>query len=149
VAISKNTFLIPTICAIRFVFSDQVTTTRKPLGHLIEIGAIPPELWTDIYFIVGTAVFTEVQKEEDPGQLYTQMLKFLFPGESITNATGFDQMLNRPLLMALYYTNSMTKILGSSDNPARMSKSLKTDDRGTTWEFTVVCHDKDQAFAYV
>ncbi|MEI6900671.1 MAG: hypothetical protein WCL00_12400 [Bacteroidota bacterium] len=148
-AIPKNTFLIPTICRIRFVFSSVVTTTRKPLGHLIEIGNIPPATWDEIYFTPGTAVFTEVQKEEDPGQLYTQTLKFLFPGEALTNATAFDELLNRPLLIAMFSTNSMTKILGTSDNPARMSKSLKTDERGTTWEFTVVCFDKDQAYSYV
>ena len=147
--ISKNATLIPTICRIRFVFANLVTTIRMPLGHTVDIANIPPSSWDELYFTPGSAVFTEQQKEEDPGQLYTQTLKFLFPGEAVTNATAFDQLLNRPLLMSLYYTNSMIKILGTSDNPARMTKSLKTDERGTTWEFTVVCYDKDQAYAYV
>ena len=147
-AISKNTFLIPTICRIRYVFANLVTTIHKPLDHTVEIGIIPPIAWFEIYFTPGTAEFTEVQKQEDPGSLYTQTLKFLFPGESVYNAGAFDELLNRPLLMSLYYTNSMTKILGSSDNPARMNKSLKTDAKGTTWEFTVICYDKDQAYTY-
>ena len=148
-SIQKNTTLIPTICRIRFVFANLVTTIRQPLGHTVDIGNLLPSSWDELYFTPGTAIFTEQQKEEDPGQLYTQTLKFLFPGEAVTNATAFDQLLNRPLLMSLYYTNSLIKILGTSDNPARMTKSLKTDERGTTWEFTVVCYDKDQAYAYV
>ena len=134
---------------MRYVFANLVTTIRHPLGHTVEIGIIPPAAWFDIYFTPATAEFTEVQQVEDPGALYTQTLRFHFPGEAVTNAGDFDELLNRPIMFALSYTNSMTKILGSSDNPARMTKSLKTDSNGTTWEFTVVCYDKDQAYAYV
>ena len=141
--------LIPTICKLSYTFATNVTTIKKPLGHLIEIGNIPPAAWETIYFTPGTAVFTEVQKEEDPGQLFTQILKFLFPGEISTNAATFDELLQRPLLIAMYLTNSQTKILGTAGNPARMSKALKTDEKGTVWEFTVVCYDNDQASSYI
>ena len=146
--IVKNPTLIPTICRIRFVFANLVTTIRKPLGHTVDIGILLPSSWDEVYFTPGTAEFTEVQKQEEPGSLYTQTLRFLFPGESVTNAGSFDELLNRPILMSMYYTNSMIKILGSSDNPARMTKSLKTDSKGTSWELTVVCFDKDQVFTY-
>jgi hypothetical protein len=146
--ILKNTTLIPTICRMRYVFADLVTTNRNVYGKTVDIGIIQPPNWNEIYFTPGTAEFTEVQKEEDPGALYTQTLRFVFPGENAANANAFDDLLNRPLLFSLYYTNLVTKILGSSDIPARMTKSLKTDAKGTTWEFTVVCFDKDQAFTY-
>jgi hypothetical protein len=101
--------------------------------------------WRTLYFSPGTAEFSEVQKIEDAGSLFTQTLRFVFPGEDDSNSSSFDFFLRRPLVTLIQYSSGVIKIIGSQERPGFMLKSQKTDSKTNGCEFTITCTDIEQA----
>ena len=102
--------------------------------------------WKEIYLTAGSAEFTEVQKEEIPGQSYQQKLRFLFPGEDEANQSDLEPLITRPVVIRMEYSDGKSKIMGDISNPARVIKSQKTDSKYSGFELTASCVEVCQAF---
>jgi hypothetical protein len=145
----KNPVHFATICKIRYLLPETIKENGYvPNSFQRDVGIILPPAWSTIYFTPGTAEFTEVQKEEDAGPLFMQTLKFLYPGEQSSNLPDFDPLLRRPILVALFYTSGVVKIIGDDGNAAYMTKAFKSTAKEHCFEFTVVCKSVYQAFIY-
>jgi hypothetical protein len=144
--IPKNLNRIPSICKVLFTFCPEIDSITFVTDSFHESIALKTGgTWRSIYFAPGSAEYTEVQKLEDPGSLFSQTLRFVFPGEDENNSAFFDAILHVPLVALVQYSNGAFKIIGSTRNPSWMTKSQKTDSKTNGVELSITCMDTRQA----
>jgi hypothetical protein len=147
--IVKNSNRTASICKLFYVYKEEICIMNfgSDVFHLV-VTLKNNYTWKEIYFTPGSAEFTEVQKEEIPGQSYQQKLRFLFPGEDEANLSDLDPVITRPVVIRMDYGNGKSKLMGGIGNPARVNKSHKSDSKYTGTELTASCVDRCQAFFY-
>jgi hypothetical protein len=143
----KNSNRIASICKLFYVYKEEIASMNFGSDLFHQSVVLKNNCaWKEIYFTPGSAEFTEVQKEELPGQSYQQKLRFLFPGEDEGNQSDLEPVITRPVVIRMDYSNEKSKIMGDISNPARINKSQKTDSKYSGFEFTATCVEVCQAF---
>jgi len=148
-ALIKNKNLVPIICGVSYILMEDIQSfnpgtdistryitfqeNKKPQG---------------IYYGVGSAEFTEDEKQDDPGSLFEQRLKIIFPGEDRTNAMTFIGLINRPVVILLKYSTGLIKIMGCPDNPAILLTKHQISSKQSNKELDFICTSTDPAYVW-
>ncbi len=139
-SILKNTNLNSIICGILYCFPEEVLSIadgRSEYHKIITL--VTGKTWKQIYFTPGSADFQEPQKIDDPGSVFEQKLKFVFPGENESNAITISEISNRPILVLLTYNIGRAKFIGDLDNPARLLPTVQTNPKVTNRQMEITC----------
>ena len=146
-SLTKNSNLVPVICNVYFSPIEDVDSIFSGTDRFHQIVVFNSgKSWQEIYFTPGTAEFNEKPKDNDAGTLFEQSLKFIFPGEDESNASAFDQVMDRPVLVKMQYSNGILKILGTKEIPARLSlvSQVTPKSTGAQFEFNRSAPEKAQ-----
>ncbi len=135
---SENTVLLIT----KISYLEVTTPTSIFKVDKFHCNVYLPEFITfdNIYFTPGSATFEEKQKDEEPGRVYEQELKFMFPGEDDQLMSLVDKIDNgRRLLIKMTFQNGTKKLIGSIENGAVFLRSTKISGKQSVHEISFSC----------
>ncbi len=116
--IPKNTNLVVNICRVFYARCDQVSFNSGTDQFHKAVVFPAGKKWNEIYFTTGSADFTENGKTEDPGMLYEQVLKMIYPGEDESKVMDAED-LYYPLIIMMKTTSGSFRIFGCPVNPVK------------------------------
>ena len=144
--ILKNFHLVVNICRVFFARVDQVSfNSGSDRFHKTVVFPVGQK-WNELYFTPGSVDFTENSKPEDPGDLYEQVLKLIFPGEEEANTSAMQDLLH-PLIIMMKTNSGAYRIFGCPDNPVKMINNRSTGTKSQS-ELSFSCLAQESAWSH-
>jgi len=125
---SKNSELGSKICAVYFVLMSNVISI-EPFDEetdQIDFGGVLT--WNRIFFTYGSAAFIEQLEFVNEINQYNQNLTFSVPGNDSSNLPDLKAIINTPVALKIVLTNGEKLLLGTLDNPCKLSVSKSIGD---------------------
>jgi hypothetical protein len=137
--LTKNSNLIQAICEIYILPVEDVSSVTATNRFNKVVTLLQGKTLQQLYFTPGTAELVEKPKETDAGLLVEQSLKFLIPGEDSATFSNIDAFMNRPLLVFMRYSDNNFKLMGDTDNGAKLSQLSQISSKQSGSQLELSC----------
>ncbi len=139
-SIQKNTKIFLPVTKVYYAELNKndsdIESIDENTDGSVTVNFVAERDWKEFYQTIGKAKFTENERKQDEGGRFSQQLAINYPGDELETQQLINDLRNMPLIIKMDMPDSDSKIIGTIENPAFLTKKLKSADYVNTSTIT-------------